>query len=67
MIELEVDCDRCNGDTYTALEGYNGSPRRVCCLNCNGTGKQPSEEGQRILDFISKYLVADHIRLVKRS
>lgn len=55
MEDLEEDCN-CGYD-WNARERNSpdwGHPLKDC-LRCRGTGTQPTETGQVILDFVRKY------------
>lgn len=53
-LNLEQDCSCCNGAGQVDMYG-SGTPL-VKCYTCYGTGKVPSEFGQKILDFVSRRL-----------
>ena len=49
-IKLEDEsCEACQGRRH---DSYSS---RKCCY-CNGTGKQPTEAGQKLLDFIQRHI-----------
>lgn len=49
-MDLEKPCKFCHGDGE--YDTRNGKRE---CHECDGLGTRPTEEGQKLLDFIEKY------------
>lgn len=54
-MELETDCEICNGTGERLVDWENRKPYKRNCYNCK-QGKVPTELGQKILDFLSRHV-----------
>ncbi len=52
--ELETKCPACWGEGVLSLENHG---ELAACPQCVGVGWIPTEDGQRLLLFLSKHLV----------
>jgi hypothetical protein len=56
MPELEVRCWKCWGEGMLALEDHGEMTE---CPECGGLGWVPTQDGQRLLDFLQRHLVLE--------
>jgi hypothetical protein len=57
-VALDAPCPQCKGKgtTPTGHKLFSKEPKDEDCNVCNGCGHQPTEDGRRLLVFITRYV-----------